>query len=133
MTLSANADGPRSVDDAGRARSAGAVAELPLLPIVERRCRDQPEGLAVIAAGKAVRWGTLWAQLAAVAGHLIASGLQPGDRVVLAEGDPGQFLGLFLGILRAGAVAVPVDPVVGAQRLLDVAALCDAAQLVVAQ
>jgi long-chain acyl-CoA synthetase len=54
-----------------------------------------------------------YAELADVAARaaawLIAQGVKPGDRVpILAEND-GTWCGAYLGVLRAGAVAVPLD------------------------
>ena len=45
-----------------------------------------------------------------LAGKLCALGHAPGDRVVIAVPDQEQFLQLFLAVVRAGLVAVPVPP-----------------------
>ncbi|MDH6137172.1 fatty-acyl-CoA synthase [Kitasatospora sp. MAA4] len=44
------------------------------------------------------------------AAGLVGAGLRPGDRVAMVAGDPGPFVGAFLGALWAGLVPVPVPP-----------------------
>src|SRR5579875_1064709 len=42
--------------------------------------------------------------------RLRAAGLSPGDRVVLCAGTSGALVCAYLAVLRAGLVAVPVNP-----------------------
>ena len=56
----------------------------------------------------------------ATAARLAALGVKPGDRVVISgENQPAWPLGYF-GILRAGAVAVPVDPALEPAQLTNI-------------
>ncbi|HVM02609.1 MAG TPA: class I adenylate-forming enzyme family protein, partial [Acidimicrobiales bacterium] len=67
---------------------------------------------------------------AAVAARLAAAGVAPGDRVVLAAPPGGWWVAALVGILRAGAVAVPLDPgLTGAERAPMLAASAPAAAL----
>ncbi|MDX1661041.1 MAG: non-ribosomal peptide synthetase, partial [Gemmatimonadota bacterium] len=65
-----------------------------------------------------------------VAGRLAAAGVEPGDRVALHLADGPLWHAAFFGVLRAGAVAVPLDVSLDAELLrqraeeLDVAAWC---------
>ncbi|MBL8739677.1 MAG: AMP-binding protein, partial [Myxococcales bacterium] len=55
-----------------------------------------------------------------VAGELQAAGVKPGDRVIISgRNQPGWPIAYF-GILRAGAVAVPVDPALEGPQFLNI-------------
>ncbi len=65
----------------------------------------------------AIRWGDEEVTYAALAGRaaaagraLAALGVGPGERVLLVLDDSPSFPAVFLGALRAGAVPVPVNP-----------------------
>ncbi len=48
---------------------------------------------------------------------LAAMNVEPGDRVILAAGTSPQFVTALFGVLRAGAVAVPVNPLAPAPEM----------------
>jgi long-chain acyl-CoA synthetase len=64
---------------------------------------------ALIADDRSVTWSELDSTADAVAAGLRARGLGPGDRVALALGTTTEFVEAYLGTLRAGCVAVPVN------------------------
>lgn len=55
-------------------------------------------------------WAELGRRVARVDARLAGLGVAPGDRVVLAAPAGGWWVAALLGILRRGAVAVPLDP-----------------------
>jgi len=63
----------------------------------------------------------LIAQAKQVAGHLLASGVVPGDRIGLHLRRSVDLVTGFLGILFAGAAAVPLDPAQPRKRLSAIA------------
>ncbi len=59
----------------------------------------------------------LYHRAAAVAGDLRAHGVLPGDRVGLVLPNVPAYPVLFYGALLAGAVAVPMNPLLGAREV----------------
>ncbi len=59
---------------------------------------------------------------ATVAAWLMGRGVGPGQRVLLHADPSGSWVASFLGILRAGAVAVPLDPRLTANELAPIVA-----------
>jgi acyl-CoA synthetase (AMP-forming)/AMP-acid ligase II len=103
-----------------------------LLEMIAYHARLHPQQ-RVLSFGKiAMAYGELWGAIESFAGSLLDGGLERGDRVVLAlPNGPGFLIG-FYGAQRAGGIAVPVAPESGVGRVSDLAALCDAAAVVVA-
>lgn len=101
-----------------------------LLETLERRGREGGDRIACTWRGRPLSWRQLISGVAAVAGRLRRQGVAPGDRVVLALAEADAFLPAFWGTLRAGAVAVPVLPRSGAERLLELAGWLSAAGIV---
>ncbi|WP_236712407.1 non-ribosomal peptide synthetase, partial [Pseudomonas sp. Root401] len=85
--------------------------------VFEAQASLTPDAVALVCAGKALSYSELNAQANRVANSLIALGVQPDDTVGLsARRSPHMLIGL-LGILKAGAAYVPLDPQYPAQRL----------------
>ncbi|KRC52789.1 MULTISPECIES: AMP-binding protein [unclassified Nocardioides] len=88
------------------AASAPDVAAL-----VRAAALDLPERLAVVeAGGRGLTWSGLDDEAARVASGLGTTGVVAGHRVMLVLGNRIEFVTSYLGILRAQAVAVPVNP-----------------------
>ncbi|HWH83392.1 MAG TPA: AMP-binding protein, partial [Burkholderiaceae bacterium] len=77
------------------------------LEVSAARFPDRP---AYVFFGKTLTFGELKAQAEAVAGWLQSVGVKAGDRVAIFMQNCPQFPAALYGILRANAVAVPVNP-----------------------
>ena len=70
---------------------------------------DRSKPAFLLSDGSAVSYGALEAGAAHVAGHLIARGVEPGDRVVLQAEKSVEAVMVYLGVLKAGAVFLPLN------------------------
>lgn len=72
---------------------------------------EQPEQLAVVeSGGRSLTWAGLEDEVGRIATGLGAAGVVGGQRVLIAAGNRLEFVTTYLGVLRAQAVAVPVNP-----------------------
>ncbi|MFE9427311.1 amino acid adenylation domain-containing protein [Kitasatospora sp. NPDC006697] len=113
------------------ARGEGAALAVPESTVPARflaQAERAPEAVALECAGGPVRYGELAASSARVTGQLQAAGVRPGDVVgVFVERSP-ELLAALLGVWRAGASYLPLDPKHAAERtalaLADSGAAC---------
>jgi non-ribosomal peptide synthetase component F len=78
--------------------------------LVEEQARSRPDAVAVSAGGTSVGYRELddWADT--IAARLTEAGVRPGDLVAVMVPRSPTFPAAVLGILKAGAAYVPVDP-----------------------
>ena len=85
--------------------------------LFEQHAQRTPDAVALTYEGESLTYAELNAQANRVAHALIARGVQPDDRVALGvERSLAMVIGI-LGILKAGAGYVPLDPSYPAERL----------------
>ncbi|MEB1529286.1 non-ribosomal peptide synthase/polyketide synthase, partial [Xanthomonas sp. WHRI 7945] len=85
--------------------------------LFEAQAARQPDADALEYAGDRLSYAALNRRANAVAHRLIAMGVTPGDRVAIcAERSLAMVVGV-LGVLKAGAAYVPLDPAYPADRL----------------
>lgn len=92
-----------------------ADSSIPQL-IAEQVCTN-PDAVAVIVDGEEMSYAQLWARAGAVAGGLRVAGVRLGHPVGLCCERSTELVIGMLGILRAGAAYVPLDPAYSAERL----------------
>lgn len=84
--------------------------EIPLTDYLRRWAETAPDRVAIDFYGATLTYAQLDAWTDAFVDLLQRSGAQPGDRVALFMGNCPQFVIGFMGILRAGCIHVPVNP-----------------------
>jgi HIP---CoA ligase len=67
------------------------------------------DGLAIVDAGTRLSYAELAEQAGTFAAGLVASGIEPGDRVAIWAFNSAEWVIAVLGIFQAGAVLVPVN------------------------
>ncbi|MFG3044994.1 amino acid adenylation domain-containing protein [Streptomyces sp. NPDC048241] len=85
--------------------------------LFRRRVRDTPDAPAVRDATTTLTYRELDALADSVAAALAARGIGPEDRVAVALPRTRELLVTLLGVLKAGAAYVPLDPDYPARRL----------------
>ena len=111
-------------------QTAHPVAATTLPELFAAQARRTPDAIAVIFEDRALRYAELEAHANQLAHHLRARGVGPETVVgLLLERSPEMVTGL-LGILKAGAAYLPLDPSYPAERLAFMLADAKAAVLV---
>ena len=91
-----------------------------LADLVRTAGRAHPDKPALVFHGETTTWGELDARADGVARGLRSLGLEAGDRVALHLGNTPDFPAAYFGVLRAGLVALPVNPGYTAPELTHV-------------
>nr|AQM37584.1 nonribosomal peptide synthetase [Myxococcus virescens] len=98
-----------------------APEPMPRLPAVHEviagQARKTPEAIAVEAEDGSLTYAALEARANAVAQALVDRGVAPGALVALAVERSVEMMAGLLGILKAGAAYVPLDPAYPRERL----------------
>ncbi len=89
-----------------------------------------PEDVAIIDGACEVSWEQLTAVVDAIGRGLAGWGLFGGHRVALALANSAEFVATYLAVLRAGMVAVPLNPTSTAREFATVLADCGARAVV---
>ncbi|NOZ94609.1 MAG: AMP-binding protein, partial [Acidobacteria bacterium] len=87
-----------------------AYPKVPLFELVETSARRYPDRTAMIFYGARISFSQYWEAVEKLAGALAGLGVEKGDRVALYLGNCPHFVIGFMGILRANAVVVPLNP-----------------------
>jgi long-chain acyl-CoA synthetase len=95
------------------AETVAAHAEPPaigLSDLVRRWRAKRPERHALVDGATVLTWAELDTATTRAAAALLVAGLASGDRVAIQVTSGAPFTALYLGALRAGLIAVPVNP-----------------------
>ncbi len=77
----------------------------------------RPDALALRLDEVTVSYGDLATASTLVAGLLAERGIEPGDRVAVMLPNIPQFAAIYYGVLRAGGVVVPMNPLLKAREV----------------
>ncbi|GAB1511092.1 amino acid adenylation domain-containing protein [Actinophytocola sp. KF-1] len=97
--------------------TARVVDDVCLHTLVTRVAARAPGRPAVLCGGTELTYGELEARATAVAHRLRAEGVRPGDHVGLLAARAAVSVGAMLGVLKAGAAFVPIDPAFPPERV----------------
>ncbi|MEV1119913.1 non-ribosomal peptide synthase/polyketide synthase [Actinosynnema sp. NPDC049800] len=89
---------------------ARAVPDTTFPALFEAQARRTPEATALVCDGESLTFAELDARANRLARHLLADGVEPEQIVALALPRGLDWVVALLGILKAGAVYLPVDP-----------------------
>lgn len=89
-----------------------------------------PSGEALVCGSTRLTYSELGAAAARLAGGLAGLGIAPGDRVALLLPNSAEFVIALIGIIRLGAIAVPLNIREGPSELAFVLADCGATALI---
>ena len=103
------ADVPRTLDE--------PIPDGSVIDYLRKWSTERPDAVAIHFYGRDITFAELDRASAAYAGWLRANGVEPGDRAGVFLPNCPQFAIAFLGILRAGAVYVPINPMFRAREL----------------
>jgi long-chain acyl-CoA synthetase len=93
------------------------VPDVTLQEFFERTAAEYPGNVATIFFGEKLTYGQLDEQANRFAAGLQGLGVQPGDRVAIILPNCPQFMIALFGVLKAGAVAMPLNPAYVAREL----------------
>lgn len=109
------------------------AAETTLPALVARQVAARPHKTAVAGADTSLTYAELDRLSDTVAARLTTRGIRPGDRVAVCLERSPLLVTTLLGVLKAGAAYVPLDPAYPAQRLRHCIADAGAGALVCAK
>ena len=93
--------------------------------LVTRQARNDPGAVAIVGRGEQLAYGELEAMSTRIARTLLQAGVQRGDRVCLLVPKSPRAIAAILGVLKAGAIYVPLDPHSPALRLAAMVRSCE--------
>lgn len=96
----------------------------------ERAAEAAPSAIALRCSGREITYDELEQKSGAFARALLAQNLSAGERVLLLLDNGAPFVVAFLGALRAGCVAVPLNPGTKALKLRYLLGDCEPAVVV---
>ena len=92
-------------------------ATMSVASILAETAHRQPDNVALIFAGREIRYGELWEQTRSYAGALRDLGVEPGDKVALMLPNVPDFPRAYYAVLALGGVVVPIHALLKAEEI----------------
>ena len=117
--------------DTGVSHTLKPYPERTLMDVIGESASQRPESAALLFQGNAISYASLDQHSNALAAALVALGIQKGDRVaLLLPNSPQLVIGEF-GVWKAGAIAVPMNPLYTTHELEFAMNECGAGTVIV--
>src|SRR5713226_1921092 len=107
----------RSREPARRANSAKGMTVVNLASNLVQTARARADSVAIRVGAADTTYGELDRESSRVAGMLAERGIQPGDPIGLMLPNVAEFASIYYGVLRAGGVVVPMNPLLKAREV----------------
>ncbi len=78
--------------------------------LIDESCQRAPSSTALIINDEQINYGELGSRIGCVASSLRRLGVQPGDRLALLMPNSLEYLVSYYALIKMGAVAVPLNP-----------------------
>ncbi len=91
-----------------------------LSQLVSHAASTRPNGDGIVGLDQAFSWREVQDRVRRLAGLLVASGVEPGDRVAVLRPKGHESFEAVHAILQAGAIMVPIDPMAPAAAVTPV-------------
>jgi len=104
--------------DAGVPHTLQSYPEGTLLDVLSEAARERPDRPALLFKGAHISYGEMEQLSNVLAAALVAEGVEKGDRVALMLPNCPQFVIGQLAVWKAGAVVVPVSPLLAEPEVL---------------
>src|SRR5678816_1318544 len=100
-----------------RWKAPGDSATMLVHEFLERSAQSRPDSLAILHGDEGVTYGAIERGANGIAHALLASGIRPDDRVGLLVENSRFYVESFFGVLKAGAIVVPLNHTADARTL----------------
>lgn len=97
-----------------------------LIEMMRLRAFHTPDKRAFLFGEETFTFSELWINIERMASHYQELGARPGDRIIIVLPNGPEFFAAFYGAQRISAIAVPIFPGSGPERIADYAKACSA-------
>ncbi len=98
--------------------------------LIDESCQGAPSSTALIIGDEQISYGELGTRIGCVANSLRRLGVQPGDRLALLMPNSFEYLVSYYALLKMGAVAVPLNPLLREPEVHYIMEDCQASGLI---